>query len=481
MARYSELRVRAAEFVAEWVQWGAVLVLAPVREAADEVALAACGDALIGVHRLAFRELVLELSAAELNRRALVPVGRIVREALAARVTEEAVGAGGLSYLGPVAGFPGFPRALAYTFEELRLNAVPLDRLRECGESGADLALLLGAYQDELAARGFADHATRVDLARRGAREQLRDKAVVALDLAPRTRSERELLTLILNTARAHLDLRLGAGGAPPQSSLESLQRYLFSGDAVPAREEDGSVAICATAGEALECGEIARRIGAAVDRGVPFDQIAIAVRSPERYQPLVVEGLRRAGIPAHCTRGSRRPDVAGRSFLALLHCAEERLSASRFAEYLSLGQMPEDEEPRTPAAWERLLVDAAVIGGPERWATRLDGLREEFHRRYREEEDEGERARLERRIASVENLRAFALPVISLLAALPARATWGEWIAALNDLAEFTLREPERVTALLEELEPMSPIGPVSLAQVLLVIGPRLDRKSVV
>ena len=229
------------------------------------------------------------------------------------------------------------------------------------------------------------------------------------------------------------------------------------------------------TSGEALECVEIARRIGEAAERGVPFDQIAIPLRSPERYQPLVVEGLRRAGIPVHCTRGSRRPDVAGRSFLALLHCAEERLSASRFAEYLSLGQMPEDEEPRTPAAWERLLVDAAVIGGPERWTARLDGLREEFHRRYREEEDEGERARIERRYASLENLREFALPLISRLAALPERETWGEWIAALTDLAEAALREPERVTALLEELEPMSAIGPVSLAQVVLVIGPRL------
>src|ERR1019366_7131930 len=104
--------------------------------------------------------------------------------------------------------------------------------------------------------------------------EQLRDRAVVALDLAPRTRSQRELLTLILHTARAHLDLRLAAGDtppqAPPQSGLESLQRYLFSGDAVPPRGEDGSVAIFSTSAAALECMEIARRIAAAVDRGVP-------------------------------------------------------------------------------------------------------------------------------------------------------------------------------------------------------------------
>jgi RecB family exonuclease len=477
MECYSELRARAAAFVAEWVRWGSVGVLGAVREAADEVAAAACGDALVGVHRWAFRELVVELSAAEMNRRGLVPVGRTVREALAARVAQEAVSAGGLSYLGPVAGFPGFPRALAATFEELRLNAVAREGLVACGESGADLARLLGAYEDELAARGFADHATRVALALGGVREQLGEMAVVALDVEPRTRRERELLTLILNSARAHLDLRLGGGAAPVGTSLESLQRYLFSGEAVAEREEDGSVVIFSTSGEALECVEIARRMGAAAERGVPFDEMAIAVRSPERYQPLVVEGLRRAGIPAHCTQGARRPDVAGRSFLALLHCAEERLSASRFAEYLSLGQMAEGEEPRTPAAWERLLVDAAVIGGAERWETLLKGLTEELHRRYREEEDEGERARLERRMAAVESLREFALPVIGRLAALPERATWGEWIAALIELAEATLREPERVTALLEELEPMSPIGPVNLAQVLLVIGPRLTR----
>src|ERR1035438_9715175 len=67
---------------------------------------------------------------------------------------------------------------------------------------------LLSAYEDELAGRGFADHATRVELALAGVREQPGDRAVVALDLAPRTRAERDLLTLILNSASAQLDLR---------------------------------------------------------------------------------------------------------------------------------------------------------------------------------------------------------------------------------------------------------------------------------
>src|SRR5271165_4929855 len=102
MTGYSQLHARAAAFVAEWAQWGGVVIVAPVRGAADEVALEACERALIGVQRFSWRELVAELSAAELNRRGLAPVGKVVREALAARVTAEVREAGALRYLGPV-------------------------------------------------------------------------------------------------------------------------------------------------------------------------------------------------------------------------------------------------------------------------------------------------------------------------------------------------------------------------------------------
>src|SRR5262249_26715607 len=137
--------------------------------------------------------------------------------------------------------------------------------------------------------------------------------------------------------------------------------------------------------------------------------QVAILLRAPDRYQPMVEEALRRAAIPAYFSRGTARPDPAGRAFLALLACAAEKVSASRFAEYMSLGQIPQNEPNRTdawvgpedelladaapardqtitdgpsvtaPSAWEQLLVDAAVINGRDRWQRRLNGLEAEF------------------------------------------------------------------------------------------------------
>src|SRR6185369_3164617 len=205
--------------------------------------------------------------------------------------------------------------------EELRLNGVDAERLRGCGESGPDLARLLLAYGRELEERKLADHATRVDLARNALSagyNRLRRTAVVTLDLAPRSALERDLLASVIGAAAVANELRLGGGeevdASEPRSSLESLQRYLFSVEAAPGRAEDGSVAIVSTSGEALECVEIARAIHRAADEGVAFDQVAILLRSPERHQPLILEALRRAGIPWHCTLATRRPDAAGRS-----------------------------------------------------------------------------------------------------------------------------------------------------------------------
>jgi len=118
---------------------------------------------------------------------------------------------------------------------------------------------------------------------------------------------------------------------------------------------------------------------------------------------------LRRAQIPAWFTRGSRRPDSTGRAFLALLHCADEGLTASRFAEYLS------HEQREQPFGWERLLVDAAVIGGRERWERRLTGLSAELAGNMNEARTDEERAKIRRQIERLDDLKEFALPGLSV------------------------------------------------------------------
>jgi CRISPR/Cas system-associated exonuclease Cas4 (RecB family) len=330
-------------------------------------------------------------------------------------------------------------------------------------------------------------------------------------------------------------------------TDLVALRRYLFARSQPPVREPAGDVRFFSAPGEGRESVEIARRIVQEARRGVPLDEIAVFVRAPERYAGLLEHALRRA-LPdergyarAWFERGTRRPHPAGRAFLAILACACEHLSARRFAEYLSLAQVPRldeaqrvpefvppvDEELglwrsadggqrseeatgdegaqapptsdlrpptsegeddaiiegtlRAPWKWETLIVESAVIGGdPARWHRRLTGLANEMRLQRdaarRDDPDSPTAARLERDLRNLGHLRAFALPIIDLLATFPASGTWGEWLDRFAAIAPMVLRQPEGVLRVLQQLRPMAGIGPVSLDEARDVIADRLQ-----
>src|SRR5437870_124274 len=283
------------------------------------------------------------------------------------------------------------------------------------------------------------------------------------------------------------------------RGSLAALQEHLFEESAPPRAKLDESVTLRSWPGEAREAVEIARAVQSEGARGIPFDRMAVLLRSPTDYREHLEEAFRRAAIPAFFARGTRRPDPAGRALLALLACAAEKLSARRFAEYLSLAQVPDagqgadppapwpppehdllpagpapepaddhlppdpDSAPvvagslRAPWRWERLLVDSAVIGGRERWSRRLAGLERELalRRAAIADEDEPRAAALDHQRADLAHLRDFALPLGDRLAAMPAQATWGDWLGQLRALATAALRSPDAVLATLAELEP--------------------------
>ncbi len=444
--------------------------------------------------------------------RRLTPLSSLGLEAVTARVAHEAARDGRLKYFSPVAALPGFARALARTLSELRLAGIGADRVGSRGPAGADLGLLLQKYQEELAARSLADLAAIFDLAGEPAGRS--GLPLLLLDARLETAAHRKFFAKL-------------AGGAPevfiaatpgiaesfekqcedldretPVRAIEHLRRYVFSQNPLPCAVQDGFEMFSAP-GEGLEMAEAARRILRLAREGFAFDQMAILLRNPERYQPAVEDALRRAGVPAYFSRGSARPDPAGRAFLVLLKCAAENLSASSFAEYLSLGQVPAVQKPEewiapddellssgesdeakepapekpisTPAGWEKLLVDAAVIGGRDRWARRLKGLEREFELRLQESDDEAQRAHSGRQLDRLRDLSSFALPLITRLGELPKLAVWSAWLEALAPLARTALRNPDGVLSVLAEFAPMGEVGPVTVEEVAQVLSERL------
>ena len=491
-ARNDVLLDPAAAFLRRHFAQTEVIVAAPTREAADDFvrsAAARIGDdtALIGIHRTTVDYLAAAIAQRELASRGYAPLSNLAHEALAAR----AIGQSRLTYFAPVAGFPGFPRALARTLRDLRLGRIGPDDLRATGSSGPDLANLLELYEAELGTRALADQETRFSTATAIAADgghAFCGLPLLLLDVPVENPAAREFIAMVALKSTAVLVvaqsavagdwerlLGVTATEVPTETrnGLEAAQHHLFSREIIPSRTPDPSCDIFSAPGPALEAVEIARTLRDAARDGVPFDNMAILMRKPAHYQQVIEEALRRARIPVHFTRGTRRPDTAGRAFLALLHCAREGFPASRFAEYLSLGQVPEreDGEVRGPAGWERLMADASVIGGTERWQRRLNGLEAEIRARYESQPDSDEeaRTRLRRESDRLDELKSFALPLIERLAQLPGRAPWAEWLRILPELAAATLRRPDATLELFDELYILSDAsGPVELDAVI-------------
>ncbi|HLJ74780.1 MAG TPA: PD-(D/E)XK nuclease family protein, partial [Thermoanaerobaculia bacterium] len=395
------------------------------------------------------------------------------------------------------------------------------------GKPGDDLALLGELFDEQLDERGLADMADILALAAcevAGRGHRLAGLPLLLLDVPIDYRAQRDFIQALADRSPDVLTLELGDGSVRRKTStpLDRVRKHLFAPDA-PETGEPATEMIFSAPGEGLECVEIARRIRALASRGVPFDRIAILLRDPVRYQPLMEDALRRAGIPEYFSRGTARPDPGGRAFLALLACAGEGCTATRFAEYLSLGQVPDldptgappkpsptfvppdddlfpeapNAERRTPNAerdenlelrtqnseliapsnWEKLLVDAAVIGGYDRWERRLRGWENELRQRLAEtqRDDDPARVRIEQQLRHLGALSRFALPLIEYLHSLPLSATWGVWLEHLNQLAGMSLRWPDSVLAVLAELQPMSDVGPVQLDEVYGVLADRL------
>jgi CRISPR/Cas system-associated exonuclease Cas4 (RecB family) len=555
----ASIRLREARaFLDQFPPGEEVLLLGASRGAVDDLArsIATEKGATFGLHRLSFTQLAARLAAAELAANGQAPASGLGHEAVAARAAFEATHDEALDYFAPVSRTPGFPKALARTLSELRLAGIASRSLVGLKRSGPDLAELLDRVDALMADAGTSDRATLFATATKALislpsplfplPSPLR---LLLLDVPFDSEAEAAFLWALIERAYsalvavpagdAHAIARLQRWSvavdripADGKSDLTQLSTYLFSSESPPERERTGELVWFSAPGEGRECVEIARRMLKEAGKGVRFDEMAILIRSPQQYVGVLEHALSRAKIPAFFDRGLRRPHPAGRAFLAILSCAVDNLSAKRFAEYLSLGQVPaigkdakaietwwvpprdevfgspadekgeegwqrdnpeaQSREPeadessaivagtlRAPWKWEGLLVESAVIGGAERWSRRLNGLAEQYrlqlHEIRAEEPDSSRIPGLERELQNLEHLRAFALPLVEMISSWPDEATWGDWIQRLEGFAPRVLKTPEDVLRVLADLRPMGTVGPVPLTEVRDVLADRL------
>ncbi|MEE2637398.1 MAG: PD-(D/E)XK nuclease family protein [Acidobacteriota bacterium] len=544
------------------------LLVGATREAVDDFARVRANrrGASFGLHRFSLRQLASRVASTRLAREHLAPATSLGAEAVAARAAFEEVGEETLRYFTRIARLRSFGRTLASTLNELRFGDMAGERLSRCGPAGADVQLLARRYADQLAQAQLVDIPRLYQLATTVIRESdtigipleapmvlvdvpVHDQVTLELVAVLATRAERLDVTVADGDTRTRVALErlpevtslVVADPADATAPLSRVRARLFQSMELPSTETavtaDEEVTLFSAPGETRECVEIARAVQRQARAGVPLDQMAVLLRAPQVYAGLLETALRRAGVETWFVRGTRAPDPAGRAFLALLGCRAEQLSARRFSEYLSLGQVPrpdakgapptnrarwvppsgtdvlaEEARPvqpslfalvdleaetdgglgsetdpppvvegalRAPWRWDRLLVESAVIGGRDRWARRLTGLEHELRVRLEEclsEDPESPRVRrLAGDLDDLGHLSRFALPVIERLSEFPERALWGEWLDRLEALAPMVLRWPDRVLATLTELRPMADVGPTPLAEVQDVLAERL------
>ncbi len=308
-----------------------VHVVGASRGAVDDLArsLAAHTAATIGIHRFSLTQLAVRLAAPALAADGYSLSTYLGSEAVAARAAFDAQQDDALAYFAPVARTPGFARALARTLQELRLAQVQADALSTLPLGGPDLAALLERFEQHFQTAAARDRATLFKVAAAVAASGSASgfdlsAPLLLLDVPFDSRTEFEFARALMEASRDVLvtvpfgDLaalhRLEALGCVPEvlvqtgtTDLVALRRYLFAGSRLKPRTPAGDVRFFSAPGEGRECVEIARRILDEVRDGVKFDEIAVFVRSPERYAGLMEHAFRRI-----CPRSSATPATDG-------------------------------------------------------------------------------------------------------------------------------------------------------------------------
>ncbi len=392
----------------------------------------------------------------------------------------------------PVAELPGLVGALEELISELSLAGLPAHKFARMAAALAPAAPYASAVaeiyerlEQELLERNLALRADRI----RSAAVRIREKGLEG----PRTvlvdgfftfhRVELELLRAIADHAELQVTLPDWEGA---QAAREALQEAGLPERRLTEVRRKPAVEIVRADTLESEAVEIARRILEEADRGRPFREMGVVVRSRSFYVPALRAVLERFGIPARFYFG--RPLVsqpAVERALLLVEAAlsgwdfEKTLAALRMApasaaldrfEFEVRSRVPDaglnalrelDAEGRFSRVWERLAEIERWRAGPappEIWVERLSELPSVFPPPRYEDRTAYETAELRR--VEAEALRHYraaleeAAAVFSPGREMPLEAFWREARDAVEQTAVHTRDRRRNVVHVMDVYE---------------------------
>jgi hypothetical protein len=487
---------------------GGVTVVGATREAADELVreVARHRPATFGMSRFSLAQLAIRVAGPALAARGIAPSTPLGFEAVAARAVFDLQEAEALRTFAGTSSTPGFPPRGGANLGDLGARRVAARRRGDRRLCADDLALVHQTHRGELASRG-------------GRSETLFSAAAVAVAGEPWLRRRWCCSTCSVAIGRrGRVHRRLVAappadGHLPPvrprhpgwrSSAWAAVPLVLERTAGQPtwiicgctcspprpcdASEADGSVEQFSAPGEGRECVEIAAGFCARPRAASPSTTWPSSCGS-QSLQGLLEHALARAGVPAWVRQGTRRPHPSA-GIPGLAGVRRRTAVARRFAEYLSLGQVPAPSDATTdgsqrgrrcprrmarpirppravcpaPRGMERMLVEASVrtrhsgdgiaARPPARRARARDGRG--GTRRSRRTTSAGDQPRLTR----LESLAAFRAAAHRRARGLAAAGHVGRVARPARTGGAARGRGDGPVLGVLSDLRPMARVG---------------------
>jgi ATP-dependent helicase/DNAse subunit B len=312
------------------------------------------------------------------------PAGPAVSRTQRLRLAREASSRAELRILAASSRRPGFPAALDELVSELQaalVDPVSLrERAAEAGPYELEIASLYGSYLSLRGELGLHDDHSLASAATAALRRRpdawgrrpvflygFDDLTVEQLELVRELSAGTEVTVALpwedresLTQARGALfaELRDFDGvtierlGSEPRftqsSTLFEVERRFGDGADGPPIENDGGVALLASAGELAEVEAVGGEVARLLDEGVPAGEIAIVLRDPRSAGPLYRRVLTRFGIPVAVQADLAATRTAtGTGLIALLRAAVGGGGAADLLAYL-----------RTPGVASPSMVD---------------------------------------------------------------------------------------------------------------------------